>query len=119
MRSDQRASTAEQPPDVASFGFVVGTASAEGKVSEATAWAAVQEHSGSIYDGGKRTGYLVHVGTSPTTVRDVDVWMFELSGLSITPPMPAGVEAPPPPPFTTALVFVDATTGKWLGSMWK
>ena len=117
LRGDSGLGAGALPLDAASEGFVVSATDSEGKISEDAAWAAVEAEFGSFYDSGKRSSYLVHVDSSTTDIQNRDVWMFEVTGLSIVGSVPYGAEVSNAP-YTGATIVVDASTGEWLGSMW-
>lgn len=104
------------PPDAEALDVEVSPISPEGKVSQDEAMQAVREAEGTTFDDNKIEAYLVHLTDRTTFVQDRDVWLFAVSGLSITAPCPmlADGTCAHPETLTRAYVYVDADTGEWL-----
>jgi hypothetical protein len=110
------ASTPGVPPDAEALDLEISPISPEGKVSQDDAMRAVREANGTQFDDAEIDAYLVHLTDRTTFVQDRDVWLFAVSGLSITAPCPmlADGTCANPETLTRAYVYVDADTGEWL-----
>lgn len=107
------------PPDAEALEVEVSPISPEGKISQDEAMRAVREAEGTLFDDAKIDAYLVHLTDRTTFVQDRDVWLFDVSGVSIVAPQPMpapGSTTAEPFMLTRAYVYVDAETGEWLMS---
>lgn len=115
------AANEDYPPDVTSL-LKVAPAPTSGYISRATAMEVAARESVWLGEG-RVDAYLVFL-TDPDTlrsdepIRDRAVWLVRYSGLTIGVAGPPGPDGAAGPSFILkyAYVYVDATTGDWIGT---
>jgi hypothetical protein len=106
------------PAGAAARGVMTTAITTAAKVTLNEALAAVKGEYGDSFDRAKVDAYLVHATDDTTMVRDADVWLLDITGLSMDVPGPMGPDGKPTysGTLTEAYVYVDANTGEWLVS---